>query len=353
MKRTYSEILNEMKKEFYVRSGERVEDFSELDNRFKAVASELYSLYCSSEFVLKQAFPQSAEGEYLDFHGELRGIKRKAASKAKLNLTFTLSPEAQGGTVIEEGCICACKDNPYIQFKTTEDAVAFDGETSVTVPAEATVSGSIGNVEADSVTVIVNPVLAAVSVTNEAPFCTGFDEESDSMLRRRIMNSYSIPSSGYSLKSIREAILEIDSITDCCVSNEGGELLIAVKTVDGNLYAPIKEKIKEKLFVADLFNVETVIVAANKLNYSLKVDVKCSLSDYGSIESERVKQIKKYTSQLLIGETLYIRDIVYRICSVDGVDYCEVSCDRADDGAVICQSDEYLLPGSIEVSCHE
>ena len=353
MKKTYDEILNEMKNEFYDKCGENVEQYSELDLRFKAVASELYSLFCSSEFVLRQAFPQTAQGSYLDFHAQLRGMRRKTAGKAKLNLIFSLNEASESDTIIEEGCICASHDNPYNQFITLDDAYIPSGETSASVEAEAVLSGSIGNVEADTVTVIVNPVLTVAGVTNEAPYELGFDDESDEMLRRRILSAYSVPSTGFSLLSLREAILSIDEILDCSVSNDGDELLVAVKTKNGFLGTRVRQKIEDKLFATDLYSYDKTIVSAQRKSVSFKLDVKCSIGDYDRIEAEIKKNLKSLTSQLCIGECLYFSDIIYRASRVEGVEYCEVVCRDAVEGIILCEADEYICAEEPEVICHE
>ena len=88
LKITYDEILNNMKNAFYEKSGENVDLMSDLGARFQAVASELYSLSCYGDYILRQSFPQTASGTELDYHAALRDITRKSASKSSGELTF-------------------------------------------------------------------------------------------------------------------------------------------------------------------------------------------------------------------------------------------------------------------------
>ena len=44
-----------------------------------ALAAQIYSLYIQADWVARQAFPQTAEGEYLDCHAQLRSLERKGA----------------------------------------------------------------------------------------------------------------------------------------------------------------------------------------------------------------------------------------------------------------------------------
>ena len=353
MNRKYDEILSVMKNTFFESCGESVEEYSELETRFKAVASELFSLYCNSDFVLRQAFPQTAEGAYLDFHAQLRGITRKSPSKAKLMLTFYLNEPSEEATVIDEGCICADSSNPYIQFVTTESAVILPGVLSETVEAEATEAGSSHNVQAGSVTVIVNPPLSVSGVTNEAPFLAGFDEENDSMLRKRILEAYSIPSTGFSLASIKEAILGIDEILDCSVSYSDGTLKAAVKTKNSIISQSLRQKIENRLLCVSLFGADTEIVIAEAKRISLKLDIKCDSTDFERIENEARQIVKDKTASLRTGETLVLNSLAYSLSCIEGTVYCDITCADATGGLVLCESDEYIIVDTVEVACHE
>lgn len=57
--------------------------------------------------------------------------------------------------------------------------------TSITVPAFATVPGAAGNAQAGTITVMTSAVVGLDSVTNAAAFIGGFDQESDSSLKKR------------------------------------------------------------------------------------------------------------------------------------------------------------------------
>lgn len=353
MKKTYDEILSAMKNIFYEKCGESVEKYSELETRLKAVASELFSLYCNSDFVLRQAFPQTAEGEYLDFHAQLRGITRKTPSKAKLSLTFYLNEPSEETIIIEEGCICASEKNPYIQFVTKEDGIIFAGDVNVTVEAEATECGSSHNVNADEVTVIVNPPLGVSGVTNEAPLTLGFDEENDSMLRKRILSAYSVPSTGFSLISLKESVLGLDEIIDCGVSFYDNVLTVAVKTANPYISSSLRRKIEDRLLAGALFGAQLEIISAQRHSVNLTVNVKCSSSDYERIKAQLEEKIKDLSGALRIGEALSLSKTAYSISCVEGVDYCEISCSEAAGSLVLCESDEYLYIDTLEVFCYE
>ena len=87
-----------------------------------------------------------------------------------------------------------------IQFQVTEDAtnaawngtlqayVLAGGTQSVTVPIQAVIAGSSGNVMTGTVTSFVQPIIGIDTVTNTAPSPqTGFDAETDAALRLRFV----------------------------------------------------------------------------------------------------------------------------------------------------------------------
>ena len=80
---TMETIYEEMKAKLGELTGLTVTDGGDLTLRLYAVAAQLYSLWEQAEFVLRQCFPQTAEGEMLDRHAEARGITRLAAERAK------------------------------------------------------------------------------------------------------------------------------------------------------------------------------------------------------------------------------------------------------------------------------
>ena len=46
--------------------------------RMYAVAAQVYALYIQAQWVTRQAFPQTAESDYLDLHAQLRGLRPEA-----------------------------------------------------------------------------------------------------------------------------------------------------------------------------------------------------------------------------------------------------------------------------------
>ena len=76
------EIYQEMMETFGDRTGMEPREGTDLSARMYALAAQVYALYVQAEWVVRQAFPQTAEGEHLDYHAQLRSLERKPAVAA-------------------------------------------------------------------------------------------------------------------------------------------------------------------------------------------------------------------------------------------------------------------------------
>ena len=77
---TYEEILQAMTEEFTGLAGFSPDGASDIGIRMKVLAAQLYELWLKTERLQEEMFPQTAQGEYLDMHGETRGILRREAA---------------------------------------------------------------------------------------------------------------------------------------------------------------------------------------------------------------------------------------------------------------------------------
>ena len=156
--------------------------------RLYALASEVQSLLAQADWVLDQSFPQTAVGQYLDYHAETRALTRLPAAKAAGVLRFSAPSAAVTDYEIEQGNVAMTSGG--VRFETTKKAVLLKGETYVDVPASAVEAGASGNAIAGAIHLMsVYPVGITQCVNPEA-FSGGSDEESDEKLRERVLASY-------------------------------------------------------------------------------------------------------------------------------------------------------------------
>lgn len=141
--------------------------------------------------ILRFAFVQYSSKPYLELIGGPLGVTRNAATYTH----GTLKVQGTPGTVLESGKIAgtvSSDDVESIEFefqetKTIDDTGAVDIEVQCTQP------GTIGNVKAGSVTLMITPINGIKSVTNEKDFTNGTDEEDDDHYRERILERMQTP----------------------------------------------------------------------------------------------------------------------------------------------------------------
>lgn len=352
MKLTYNKILNNMKNAFYASSQKNVDLQGDLGLRFQAVASELYSIACYGDYILKQAFPQTATKEFLDYHSQLRDMKRKRAQRAYGALTFELAEAQETDVEIPTGTLCSVRDLPYIQFETKNKAVIKAGKLAVSVDAVAVDTGESFNADVNTVCVMVNPPMYVQRVYNSQPFVGGHDDESDEALRKRILSSYSVPQMGVSAQSIKEAILKIDGIWDCFVAKDGSKLKVKYVTADSNLTEEQQIQLRDALMIADLTSTQCEISAAGHKNYSLTAEITLSNSDE-SVKEKIESAIKGYLQSLKIGEFLYFSRLTKYLTAIADVKLCEISSPYATGDFISCPSNNFLKCFNLKVNFYE
>lgn len=355
MSLTYDEILDSMKTAFQEEKGETVKNLSDLEMRFKAVASEIYSVFAFGDYILKQGFPQTATGEHLERHGALRGITRKTASPAKGTLTFSLLEETDKGVTIPAGTVCSVSGKPFIQFSTDEAVEIKAGELSAQAAATALKSGDEHNVQANTVTVIVNPPAFVFSVTNEQAFTGGCDPESDEALRERIVSSYGNGRNMLSATEVRNIILSIEEVTDVTVWPEPDYVLrVCLKTKNGVISDSLKAQIRELLGFAYLCSVDIIFTSAAEQPFYVFAEAKIYSGYDETVIMNAVKErITQFCSSEKIGQN-YSESAAAAACSgIDGLEYVNVFFGSEDSGPVACGAESYLKLIGVEVTAHE
>ena len=104
--KTTEEIYQSLLAAFAQRAGFTPEADCDLAVRLYAAAAELQALDIQGEWVLDQSFPQTAQGVYLDYHAQMRGIARTAATKAVGTLRFSVERAPSTNLSIAAGTVC-------------------------------------------------------------------------------------------------------------------------------------------------------------------------------------------------------------------------------------------------------
>ena len=210
MEKEIDAIYQEMLELFAQRSGYLPSISCDLAARLYAAAAQLQSLYIQAQWVLDQSFPQTAQGEALEKHAQLRGLRRGVATRAAGSLRFGVSAAVGSDLAIDAGTVCMTADG--VRFQTTEDAVLSKGLVYVDVPAEAVEPGKAGNAAANTVTIMAAMPVGVRACTNPEAFSGGDDEEGDEALRLRLLDSYRRLPNGANAAYYEQTALSCDGV---------------------------------------------------------------------------------------------------------------------------------------------
>lgn len=134
---------------------------------------------------IKNIFPQFAEEPFLSYHAENRGINKRKAENARVEITFTGMADTKipaGFKVSTEATL----DEPGLIFLLEEETIIPESGT-IESRAICELSGKAGNVAAGKIIMQVKPLKGIVSITNNAASYGGFEEEDIETLRARVV----------------------------------------------------------------------------------------------------------------------------------------------------------------------
>lgn len=255
------------------------------------------------------------------------GLKRLPAVAASGNLTFSRFTNTSQA-VVPIGAIA--QTSSVIQFTVTLDAtnpnynsslngyVIAPGVSSVSVPAQALVAGSAGNVTANTITVIASVIVGVDTVNNTSDFSGGEDIETDDAVKKRFV--LFLASLSRATEEALEYALSIvqDGLKYKLIENKdygtGNTLL-------GQFYAVISDgntTANNNLLQNALANLNRyrafAVAASDYWATTIPVDIVATItvvsgSDSTSIITQANTNVTNYIKALNIGDTLFYNRI--------------------------------------------
>ena len=235
------ELYNELMAAFAEATGMEAAGSGDLAARMYAVAAQLWGLYVQCDWVNRQCFPQTAQGEYLDLHAQLRGVERREATAAEGVLRFTVDAAGAADREIAAGTVCMTAG--LTRFETIEAGTLEAGETSVDIRARALEAGSAGNVAAGTILQV-----GVSRCTNPAAFTGGTDREDDETLRARVLETYRRLPNGANAAFYQQGALSFDEVAAAAVIPRPrgvGSVDVVVSTAAGAPSAELLEELED------------------------------------------------------------------------------------------------------------
>lgn len=314
---TYEQILKRMEVVYAEEAGFVPEPSSDLGIRLRVLAGEIYNLQSGIQWLKRQAFPQTASGEFLDDHAAQRGLTRREASPAVGRLTFSRTKALNYAVTIPKGVICALASDPAIRFVTTEEAVLPANLTAVSVAAAAEQGGEEYNAAAGTITQMVTPPIGMEAVVNETAFAGGTGAESDDQLRRRLQHRFANRSNGTNRAFYTNFAADYDGVYSANTAAVEGEIDSVVVYVCGR-YGIVPSELRAQI-QEDLNAMKEINVRAAVLNAAEKtIAVSCAVTPAPPYTLEEIRpeceaMIISFISALHIGEKFTAAQVMQKL----------------------------------------
>lgn len=345
----WTEIYEQMRGTFAQRAGFVPSEGCDSAVRLYALAAELQSLLMQADWVLDQSFPQTAQGTYLDYHAETRGITRGAAEKAAGVIRFAAADKVTAACPIEKGTVCMTAEG--VRFETTEDAAIAVGSQWVDVPAQAAEAGAGGNVIAGTVTLLSAMPVGVVQCTNPAAFSGGCDAESDEALRGRVLASYQRLPNGANAAYYEQEAMRYPGVAAAKAVGRArgiGTVNVVIAThagvPDAALLAAVETDLQKKREIAVGVKVLAPAVETVAVTAALKVAPGYTFAEVKAGAQSALEAL--FTGELL-GKSVTTARLLTLLCGVEGVENVHLTAPAAD---VAVGSTELPMLGTVTLS---
>lgn len=330
--KTVQEIYNDMKQYIADAASVTINDSGDMALRLMAAAQELQSMWVQTEYVMRQALPQTAVGESLDAHAQMRGILRKAAACAEGYITFSLNSAAAADIGVPIGTLCLT--DSACEFETVEAGTISTGSTECTVAARAVIPGSAGNVPANTVVYMENAPVGVVSCTNSAAFSGGCDAESDEKLRERILTSYRSLSNGANAAFYEQQALSTEGVKDVLVISRprgAGSVDVVITGVNGAPSAQLIQTVQDKIDACREICVDVIVRAPEQVTASIGITVSVrSGYDDDEVCNAVMRAIGNHFKSGTLGQNVLLSELAAVAYSVPGVSGLEIDTPAQD-----------------------
>lgn len=320
--KTVQEIYQEMLAMFTQETGMALQEGSEMAVRFYALAAQVHGLYLQNQWTLEQCFPQTARGDYLDYHATLRGLYRNTATRAQGTLRFSLTEVQNEALSIPKGSVCM--NAGLVRFETTQAATLDKGALFVDVPAQAVELGRGGNVPEGSVRTMALAPLGISSCSNPLPFVGGVEQEEDEVLRSRVLDSFRRMPNGANAAYYEREALSFEGVVAAKAlgrSRGRGTVDVVLATATGQPGAELLQKVAAHLEERREIAVDLRVLAPTMVTLDLSVQIKVRAGvDSSEVKKQVQAALSAYFDGRRLGERVLRVQLGQMVYAIPGVD---------------------------------
>lgn len=204
---TYEDILTDLEAKAQELFGADIDtgEQTALGKFIRILAHDRATTEEQAEMIYYARFPNLTNGVNIDRLCPFVGISRNPATRAQYEVKVT----GTAGYTVEYGFEVST-DSDVTFYNTLDTVIGEDGTCIITV--ESVESGTVGNVDVESITEIVNPAADIESIIGVSVVNVGTDEESDAELRQRFAQA-SAGSGSCNETALEAALIRVPTVT--------------------------------------------------------------------------------------------------------------------------------------------
>ena len=319
---TYDEILNKMTEKYTELSGVTPDENSDIGIRLRVLAGEIYSNLVNAQWLKRQMFVSTADGEYLDMHAAQRGLERRNATGSEGYVTFSVNEALEEDISIPKGTVVATFAS-LLRFRTTHDAVLAAGGLSVDVKAESVGQGREYNVIKNQISVMVTAPAGIDEVINSEAFSGGCDVESDQSLRERIEKTIKFPQNGancayYETKA--QSVSGVSSAGAVPRARGAGTVDVYIAAQGSVVSDDVLNEVQALLSKAREVNVDVLVKKAqpSAVDFYIEIDIKEGYA-YSDVRKRVIDNISDFISERGTGGEVLMCQVGECVYHTEGV----------------------------------
>jgi len=300
--------------------------------------------------VRRQCFPQTAVGENLDHHAQMRSLERKRATRAEGVVRFFAGESSDTVRTIPYGTVCMTPG--LVRFETRQTGLLLPGEMWADVPVRAVEAGAAGNVAPGTVTGMAVAPVGIVSCTNPEGFSGGVDEEDDESLRERVLFSFRSLPNGANAAYYRQLAMAEDEVAQAVVVSRPrgvGSVDVVVASHAGVPGEELLVRLQQNMAAEREIAVDLVVRGPETVEVNVAVQVKAKTGYDPQDVRERVRTaLAGYFSGELLGQQVLRAKLGSVVYGCEGVENYRITLPDED---VTVERDQ--LPVLSELSVEE
>lgn len=301
--------------------------------------------YAHQTWITRQIFPDTADTDYLERHAALRGITRRAATRAggMVTISGTAGARLAAGAQIKLGN----------RFYTTRTDAVIDGSLSARVPIVASEAGEQGNCD----TTAGQLMAASAGISSDVMLSAtgGTDAENDASLLSRLLERIRRPPAGGNRHDYKNWALSVDGVSSAYVYplRRGlGTVDVAILTASGLPSPDVVRAVQQYIDERRPVTAKNVQVMAPQ-RVPLNVSVRVSLTDgytLPAVKEAAARALSAYFATIKPGDTVYKSHIEALISDTPGVRDRVLVSPSANQNATITPHIQWLALGTFEMT---